>query len=162
MAGGARAIVGDFRHVTWALLAAIIAACATQASPDADTGVDTSADAAPCTVEPHLKSIETNYFSQSCALSGCHDSAVAWQGNLDLSTGNAWKSLVNQPAFQPKAKADGKLLVVPGHPEQSFLYEKLTQTSQGVLMPYNATAPYDPDCSIAAVRMWIENGALND
>ncbi len=159
MASGARGVLGYFSQL--AALAAI-AGCATQASPAADAGADTSADVAPCTVTPQLKSIDTNYFSQSCALSGCHDSAVAWQGNLDLSTGNAWKSLVNQPAVQAAAKKDGKLLVVPGHPEQSYLYEKLTATTEGRLMPYGATAPYDPDCSIAAVKKWIENGALDD
>ena len=169
MAGSAGEIFGHLWRVRSALLAAALtSACATQAGTSAeadgsaDVSADTGADLAACNVAPHLKSIQANYFTDSCALSHCHDSAQPTQGNLDLSNGKAFAALVNAPAFQAKAKKAGKLLVVPGHPEQSYLYEKLTLTTDGVLMPYGATEPYDVECSLAAVKKWIEDGAKDD
>jgi hypothetical protein len=166
MADRAGKVLGNLWQLRLSALAAAVAlgACTSPANPaaDAGAGADGSADAAICNVQPHLKSIETEYFANSCALSHCHDQAQTTQGNLDLSIGKSRPGLVNAPAFQAKAKKAGKILVVPGHPEQSFLYEKLTQTTDGVLMPYGSLQAYDPDCSVLAVKKWIENGALDD
>lgn len=160
MAGRAGKITWNFRELS---LAVALAGCASAgAGAGADAGSAASADVAACTVEPHLKTLEVQYFANSCALSHCHDTASPLQGNLDLSMGKSFQSLVNVAAFQANAAKEGKILVVPGHPEESFLYEKLTATTDGVLMPYGAAAPYDPDCSVAMVKKWIENGALDD
>jgi len=160
MANGARAV----SRYLWPVVALLATACAAETSTTTatDAGGDGSADVAACNVTPHLKSIQANYFADSCALSHCHDAALPELGNLDLRDGKSFAALVNAPAFQAKAKKDGKLLVVPGHPEQSYLYEKLTATMQGVLMPKGAAEPYDAACSVAAVKKWIEDGAKDD
>lgn len=177
MAAGAGKVVGHFRRLAAVAATIGLSGCWFQGTePQACCGDPPSAntccgqpiadaaggDVAPCSVQPHLKSLEIAYFANSCALSHCHDKADPAQGNLDLSSGHARAALLNVLAFQAKAKKAGKLLVVPGHPEQSFLYEKLMQTSDGVLMPYGATSTYDAACSVAAVRAWIEGGALDD
>ena len=52
-------------------------------------------------------------------------------------------------------------LVVPGHPEQSLFYTKLTATPPcGARMPFGGGAL--PDAQIEMVRSWIAAGALDD
>lgn len=122
--------------------------------------------ASSCAVQPHLKSLESTYFADSCAFSGCHTTADADSaGHLDLSAGKARAQLLGIAAVQKTAAKSGKIRVVAGHPEQSYLIDKVTtapNTALDRLMPYGATKPYDADCSIAALKTWIANGALDD
>lgn len=140
------------------------AAIGPDASTDASAaGPDTNAqpDVPVCNVKPTLKSLEAEYFT-SCTFKGCH-TTQKHAGSLDLSPGKAWAQLVNVAAFHDKAKAAGLIRVVPGDPEASFAYQKVHgPTAFGALMPDKADAPVDPDCSIAALRAWIEAGALDD
>jgi hypothetical protein len=64
-------------------------------------------------------------------------------------------------AENPVARAAGKRRVIPGKPEESFLFQKITGTLQpdeGDPMPQTG-APLPPE-QIEAVRQWILNGAL--
>jgi hypothetical protein len=93
-------------------------------------------------------------FSQNCVT--CHSSAA----DLDLSSGHAWQDLVGRPA--PAAESCGGILVVPGAPDMSYLYQKLTQARpcSGLEMPRNEfqSDPL-PDCLVAMVKDWIASGA---
>ncbi len=97
---------------------------------------------------PRLSELEKDVFAPSCAYTACHAAAGAANG-LDLQTPGTWKRLVDQ-----KASVAGKTLVVPGAPEQSYLYERLTGT-----MPPGA--PLEP-AERARIRDWIAAGARND
>ncbi|HLK90220.1 MAG TPA: hypothetical protein VKZ18_10020 [Polyangia bacterium] len=95
-------------------------------------------------------------FTRNCII--CHA-----QGNdLDLVDGVAWQDLVDHAA--PSAEACGGTLVVPGNPDGSYLYQKLTDPSpcSGSQMPRTDLLPDPlPDCVIALVRAWIAEGAPN-
>jgi hypothetical protein len=94
-------------------------------------------------------------FDQECA--SCH----APGADLDLSQGHAWADVVGQPA--PRAESCGGTLVVPGNPDASYLYQKLSSSHpcSGQQMPLAAEIFSNPlpDCVVALVRAWIAAGA---
>jgi hypothetical protein len=88
----------------------------------------------------------------------CHAGSRPAAG-LSLSAGTSYTQLVNQPA---SGCSDGRLRVVPGRPDQSYLMNKLT----GVGMCFGRQMPL-MGASLSAtqidlVRAWICRGALND
>jgi cysteine-rich repeat protein len=95
-----------------------------------------------------------------CANMLCHD-AVAPQGGLDLTAGNAHANLVNIPA---QGSLDFLDLVEPGDKDLSFLYEKLaaatlgTPLNGGSSMPSGGAPPLTQD-HLEALRLWIQGGA---
>ena len=93
--------------------------------------------------------------TQNCV--SCHTAGV----DLDLSPGRAWSNVILRPA--PAAESCGGTLVVPGNPDGSYLYKKLTQDApcSGVRMPRSdfGSNPL-PDCLVTLVRDWIAAGAL--
>lgn len=133
------------------------------AAPDGGSDVVADAGAVPvCAVLPTLKSLEDQYFSGSCAFSKCHG-ALKPAGALDLTPGHAWAQLVGVPAALPAAAAAGLVRVVPGKPDASFLYHKVHgPPGFGVLMPQGTDTVVDAECSVAALRKWIQEGALNN
>jgi hypothetical protein len=104
-------------------------------------------------------------FNKSCALAGCHLGASSINGQ-DLSTGNARKSSVNVPVVQKQ----GFKRIVPGKPNDSYLYLKLIgdPSISGVLMPQGcpgaplAGAACLTADEIAAIRAWIVECALDN
>jgi hypothetical protein len=93
-------------------------------------------------------------FGQSCV--SCH----AEGNDLDLTASVAYANLVGHPA--PQAESCGGVLVVPGSPEASYLYMKLTSAHpcSGEQMPRTEFLPAPlPGCSQALVRDWIGAGA---
>lgn len=112
-------------------------------------------------VEATLTNVQSLVFTPSCTNEACHDSSAA--GGLELSTAVSYASLVNVPATYPTAAARGKLRVVPGDADASFLFQKLRGTmeaDEGVLMPREASSLVSS--KLALVRAWIEAGAKND
>ncbi len=81
---------------------------------------------------------------------GCHRANTTNNGGLDLTQGNAFAALNNQPSrFVPGLK-----LVDPGNPNRSYLFEKinLANPQQGTRMrPSDAMALADQ----ALIRDWI-------
>lgn len=143
-------------------------AAAKDAAPDPDVSAGSDAPSTPdtsfasgCKVTPHLSSIEQQVFVPKCATSACHGAAKP-SGSLDLHKGKAYTELVG--VIAASTGAAGWTRVVPGDPDQSFLVVKLTGplAGQGKLMPVGASAAVDPDCTIAAIRAWIQAGAPND
>jgi hypothetical protein len=96
----------------------------------------------------------------SCAgLEGCH-------GPIFHSPATAYDFLAHQPASEC---TDGRRLASPGHPERSYVIDKLTDTAlcgDGVPMPKSGLAPGAwtplPDDQIQAIYDWICQGAKND
>ncbi len=102
---------------------------------------------------PTLDSIQTNVFSVTCAVPGCHGGAGAQQG-LRLDLGFAYGNLVNVASPQ-----DPNLIrVVPGDPDASFIIQKLEgRQSVGARMPDGG--PYLQQSTVDVIRLWIANGA---
>lgn len=124
----------------------------TDAIPDAP--VDAFKEVAPC-IEPAPTFAEVQtLFDQHCI--SCHTVGSA----LDLTAGTAYANLVAQPA--PASESCGGVLVVPGSPEASYLYIKLSNAHpcSGQQMP--RTDIYSiplPQCLQQLVRDWIAGGA---
>jgi hypothetical protein len=95
-------------------------------------------------------------FSKHCAV--CHrDNGLSEQLGvpLNLKFGRARMDLINQPsAIDPN-----RILVIPGDPDNSFLYQKvaLATPPRGFRMPM-LTDPLS-DLEIELIRRWIEQGA---
>jgi hypothetical protein len=79
---------------------------------------------------------------------------------VSLLDGVSWNNLVEKPA--PAPESCGGVLVMPGQPSTSYLYQKLTNAMpcSGAQMPLGEFASLPlPDCAVAIVRAWIEEGA---
>ena len=136
----------------------------------ADGGQDAVADGSDVDdAEPATFGDVLVVFNQSCSFSSCHGSApkASTNGNLELTEDVAWASLVNAPADNAAALAEGTLLVVPGDPDASYLVFKLEMPwadaggAHGNPMPDVSGARLPPE-SIALIRSWITAGALDN
>jgi hypothetical protein len=96
-------------------------------------------------------------FAASCASSGCHKGTTGIS-NLDLSAGNAYDALVGAPAGQCD---DGRHLVLPGKPSDSYLVDKLlgTDLCSGTQMPKSGGLS---TAELATIVAWVCGGAAND
>ena len=111
-----------------------------------------------CEGQRTFETIQNRIFTPSCSLATCHGPFT--QGNLNLQVGAAYASLVGVPADNPVAHAAGKIRVVPGDPDVSFLSEKLHGTlvdGEGTRMP--GIGPALSDTAIALIDAWIRSGA---
>lgn len=118
-----------------------------------DTG---NSNPPPSTFNPVFSEVQSNVFTPSCAVSGCHTGASAPQG-LRLDEANSYGLLVSQPS----SEVPGTLRVAPGDPDNSYLIQKLEGTaSVGAQMPLNQTPL--PQSTIDIIRQWITDGALDD
>jgi hypothetical protein len=133
--------------VVSALLGLSVAAAACTADgPTAATAVD-----------PQLHALQAEMFTVSCALSeSCHAGPTPKEG-LDLRT-SVWSRIVNRPSTQ----VPDRHLIVPGAPEASYLFEKVSRPTptKGVRMP-NAGPPLEAP-TLTALRTWILQGAQNN
>lgn len=96
-------------------------------------------------------------FNRSCAVAGCHDSA-SQRGGLNLSAGVARGNLVNVRS----AQNPNFIRVLPGKPEQSLLYLKISQPNPPVgaqMPPGQNPLPLEERLKIWA---WIIQGALDN
>ena len=109
-----------------------------------DGGVSFSADLLP-------------FFTSICANAECHGGRA---GGLDLTAGREYTSLVGVAAMEC---ADGRRYVEPGHPESSYIVDKLRGSicrCSGERMPLGG--PYFTDGEIALFMDWIAEGAPNN
>jgi len=108
------------------------------------------------TIDPKLTVIQQRVFQQSCVFSSCHGADTPQKG-LNLS-GSIYTVLVNQPSVEVPTR----MLIVPGDPSGSYLFEKISNDhpTSGARMPYTSSPL--PDYEITAVRDWIEQGAQNN
>jgi hypothetical protein len=107
-----------------------------------------------------LAQVQAEVFDVGCTVQSCH-SSTARAGDLVLEAGKARAELVDVPAAQARAAAEGLLRVAPSDPEASFLLMKCTAplaADYGEVMPWG-----NPDGLAAEelelLRRWIEAGA---
>lgn len=87
-------------------------------------------------------------FSANCT--GCHRASTTNNGGLDLTSGNSYGELVDQPSLF----AAGLKLVDPGSPSRSYLFEKINSATpqQGTRMRPTDSLPLVDQ---ALIRDWI-------
>lgn len=115
-------------------------------------------------LQPTLSSIQRDIFNNADAAgrpacTSCHNTRFArFNGNLDLSEGNAFANLVGVPSRDKP----GAIRVIPGDPANSYLVQKV-EGAPGIVgdrMP--KTGPFLTSGQILVIRRWIELGARND
>jgi hypothetical protein len=111
-----------------------------------------------CAVSATLSGDVQPIFDRSCNSNTCHGGARG-AGDLPLERGRAYDALVNAPASRCN---DGRLRVVPGRPELSYLIDKLEghNLCAGGQMPLRAPALSTSE--IAIVQGWICAEALDN
>lgn len=143
------------------LAAALVAAALGAAGCDGSTPTEE-----PATFEDVVEQVLT----PKCTFAQCHSTTTA-AANLDLTPERACETLVNKPScLFPE-----RLRVVPGNPEDSFFFHKLTgqgldevptancgndsttTVRTNLLMPYGASELADDDLRL--VHSWIAAGA---
>lgn len=103
-----------------------------------------------------LTRIQTQIFTPTCAVAGCHD-PIGRQSELVLTAGQSYSNLVNRPSVQLPVLNR----VTPGDHENSYLYRKVTGVNiTGDRMP-QGLPPLSED-QIRLIRGWIRRGAPND
>lgn len=93
--------------------------------------------------------------NQSCGFSSCHGSGT---GDLTLDGGDGdYDALVDAPS----AEAAGRVLVVAGSADQSYLIQKMEGNAgiEGDPMPPSGALNQD---IIDGIRAWIDEGALDN
>lgn len=107
-----------------------------------------------------LARVQAEVFDVGCTVQSCH-SATAKAGDLVLAAGRARAELVDVPAAQAKAAAEGKRRVVAGDPDASFLLTKCTAplaADYGEVMPWGNPDGLGAE-ELDLLRRWIEAGA---
>jgi len=141
-----------------------------QSGADGGGGGDTipsSDQGAGCGGKPTLAAIQDAVFSKSCAFGSCHGPSNPAAG-LDLTAGHACASLVGHAS----CVFSGRTLVVPGHPEESYLAHVLAGDDLGTSpdgtcadlangSPQRMPLGGEPLCQgqIDQVKAWIAAGA---
>ncbi len=103
-------------------------------------------------------------FLTNGGIAGCIDChthpASGASGHLDLTDGFSWSHLVNIPSYDDSSLT----YVVPNHPEQSLLFQKINcdNPADGVRMPYqgypDGATTLSPEQQ-ALIYDWIAEGA---
>jgi hypothetical protein len=103
--------------------------------------------------------IQANILERNCVASSCH--GEFGKSLLSLTKAKAYNSLMAMTQHET-AKPRYPQRVVPGKPEQSFVYIKITapKPDEGLRMPERGT-PLTAE-EIEAIRRWIVKGAPND
>lgn len=95
----------------------------------------------------------------SCGRSTCHN-VQQGEHDLSLAPGEAYANLVGVTPANFVAASAGKQRVDPGHPENSFLLDKVRGTllpGEGVRMPYGLKKL--PELTVRILEEWIAAGA---
>jgi cytochrome c5 len=145
---------------------------ADRASQDAPAREDASVDAArppdaPSSGDDAAESSDGSMtavqaiFDERCIL--CHDATKTGLPSypaLSLTAGDSYRALINKPALE----TCGATYVVPGQPDQSYIFHKVGDPvpCSGVRMPapfeIGIMVPLTAD-QIATIRSWIASGA---
>jgi len=81
---------------------------------------------------------------------------------LDLTRGNSYDVMVNQPSHQ-LSEIEPKWRVLPGQPDSSYIMQKIISATPkfGTRMPLDGP-PFLSQTDIQLIRNWIAQGAPND
>jgi hypothetical protein len=149
-----------------AVLCAVLVACSSDSSGDDSAGAaggGMAGNAAPAAkfseIYAMMFPMATNARCDACHSMPANDIA---NGNLEMGTTqmSAYMALVGQTSKSSRCMS--KTLVVPGQPEMSLLYQKLSSATPpcGSRMPLGGTA--FSDAQLEMIRSWIAAGAKND
>lgn len=117
--------------------------------------------------------IESKIFAANCFGSSCHTGTTA-SGKRDLTVGNSYATLMGPTGAGVMASIDtSRTLVVPGRPEQSYLFFLIRGIEAAAGDPPFTAPPasigYMPMSNallccqkIDAIEQWILAGAMND
>ena len=94
-----------------------------------------------------------NVFQANCV--GCHGNGFA-QANFNME---GWDEGYTNMVNVPSSQVPSLLLIEPGNPENSYLFQKITGANGVSLMPPNNKLEQD---KIDLVETWINQGALKD
>lgn len=110
-----------------------------------------------CGAEPTLTNVQREVFAPSCAFSACHKGGGAEGLNLEGAT---HAKIVDVSARG--AGASDRVLVVPGNPNASYVFEKVTKDrpQAGDRMPGSGVEL--SGAQIDLLRRWIAAGAKDD
>jgi len=118
-----------------------------------------AAGSTPCDgITSTFQQLEAHVFP-TCTRSTCHNIAQGVH-QMSLAPGDAYASLVGVAPQNPTAQAAGKLRVDPGHPENSFLLDKLRGmlvAGEGERMPRGLRRL--DSLRVRLVEDWIAAGA---
>ncbi len=109
-------------------------------------------------LKPTFSSLNQNII-QSRDPTGCINCHSGLPGiPLNLAT-DPYSALVNRPSREKR----GLMLIVPGDPESSYLYQNIAGATGigGKRMPFNGP-PYLTDGQIQVIQRWIQQGAQNN
>jgi hypothetical protein len=123
-------------------------------------------EATEATEEATFEAVFERVIAPRCTFGSCH-AQPTMAADLDLTPEAACDTLVNQPS----CLFPDRMRIVPGAPEESFFFHKLTgqglhetptgscsnETKTNLIMPYGASALADDD--LALVHNWIAAGA---
>ncbi|MEJ2195703.1 MAG: hypothetical protein P8X73_12705 [Ignavibacteriaceae bacterium] len=103
---------------------------------------------------PTLSSIQSNVFTTTCALVGCHGNSGT-QANLNLTNGQSFANLVGVTSqlFPPSKRVEA------GDGAISILI-RILRGQVSPRMPQDRAAL--SDAIIDSIEKWIDNGALNN
>lgn len=154
-------------------LVALLGACATKAPHSSDHGPMATAGAATSGgsgADPHAGhgaplACLTTFIPAKCATSGCHDDQSRAYG-MDLSTGESILAAWVDRNGLDNCKNQLVPRVVPGEPDASFVYRKITSQLACVgdvsqAMPPPPASPLSA-AEVEIVRAWIAAGAPRD
>ncbi len=141
----------------WVLAAILSTALAACGGGGGDGGGGGGGTTPPPTFGPNFSEIQSNVFTPTCAVAGCHFGAAAPQA-LRLDAANSYGLLVSVPSMEVPTI----LRVAPNLPNDSYLIQKLEGTAGiiGGRMPLNRV-PLDQSV-INIIRQWISAGAIDD
>ncbi len=97
-----------------------------------------------------INDVQTQVFSSSCALSGCHNGT----STPNLSNGLSYNNIVGVASTQSSLN-----LIEPFQPDSSYLVRKIEGSGTGSQMPIGSALSAS---QIQLVRDWVTEGALQD
>ena len=133
----------------WKMLGAMVLAAGLAAGCSTHEG---GGEAAPQDGYSAFQGIEREIFVPHCVRVGCHGGETP-AGGLNLSEGNAYRDLVGVKA----SRRPESLRVDPGHPDASYLMNRLEAGGDSPRMPLMAKPLSEADFD--RIRTWIQDGA---
>lgn len=119
-------------------------------SPTASPGVAT------------FTSVYDGVIARNCL--GCHGEVPSGEAGVLLmaTRAQAYAQLVNVPAGGTACAGQGRIRVVPGDPDGSLLYNKVSKPQPACGLPMPAPTGGLPAGDVQLIRDWILRGAPND
>ncbi|MFW5921129.1 MAG: hypothetical protein ACOCUS_04760 [Polyangiales bacterium] len=107
------------------------------------------AEASRCDVD-----VERDILQPRCSSAGCHDDSPDPAAELDLATSGVMRRLPDRMA-QASGECNGRVLVVPGNPDDSLLYQKVAFEDPGCGMQMPLIGDPLTEDELACVEGWI-------